>query len=1125
MIVDDQGLVVRRSQLAALMKGLQLSRRWMVLDEVDGFRQTARWGTTWQIAPQLWVIGGVPPEFVAGQAGRRYVVLNPDDNTMMDATVVHTSETSVGILKTERAGGECLPLEASTQTQDFGQGAWVIGAQPSTETVVSIGKLVRVENKLVLHTAPTEGGSSGGALLDERGRVIGVHIGFEQINGGYVNKALRIPALLDELAEQARPLLDQILDAHGLQSPFPVEVAAPPTPPEDPQLTALRQAAAVLWAFDPSTLRPYPAAGHAQSESKAGGAWSLLLDEVEPRLVQGQIAWLLKQRARQQGLRQLGSATALRAARAANPDEVVPEAFRPAQTVMDGLLASPPTLDVAPDALSWLATAADWYRPYLPDLPPFEQIDRRRRRAELLMPLRQLAGDDFAGRTDELLKITAWAAVDDLDAKVGPLVLTGAGGAGKSAIVAHFIRTRADIENPRHPFAVLDFDRPGLRLSAPLTLSVEVGRQLALQDALPQPGAWQSVLTEAEAALEAADEAASAEVLDEVMTRIGRGLAEQLRATEFPARGPPLLLFLDSFEEIQPSAGPVPSEVSAFLRAVQGAWPPLRVVVGSRSDVGELGLEGAPSVLCIEELDDESSRAILTARHVDDRDHDLIVELARGNPLALRLAGDLSQQVRGRGAELPADALSGQLVDGVLYRRILDHLWDEEVEQIARPGLVLRVVSAALIQHVLAEPAGMSDVDEARAKALFTQMADVGSLARLETDRIRFRSDVRRMVLHLIEAEDPQMVASVEDAAIAWYRGLYAPRSWQSAELLYHLLRRVTDRNQWAEVWRPELAKYFTVTDGEDLPDAARSWLISRVGGRVPKAYVEAADQLHLLRRQLESALRKDDRKALVAAADGASAVDVSAEQGELRYLQALIYLRLGRYDEAQASIGEVQPADDLMTGRLALIRAEVLEHSGDGGARVATLLDEVATAWILMSMPLTMGLSTHRLLVQSLDPKEAESERAKLNKALDTVASGAFPDDLLRYAAAAATPQNPGPLWNALRIAGAPRWTPELVSEQLGQDERVEPMLRSFAQLAVRTYSGLKFISEDEEDWLVQAIVSLQRLSPRAWEREIRMAPEVVVFFAQLTEYTLRPTIYRRFRAHNLGSEEAFSR
>ena len=113
--------------------------------------------------------------------------------------------------------------------------------------------------------------------------------------------------------------------------------------------------------------------------------------------------------------------------------------------------------------------------------------------------------------------------------------------------------------------------------------------------------------------------------------------------------------------------------------------------------------------------------------------------------------------------------MSVELVQGVLYSRILGHIGDPAVVKVAYPGLAVRLVTVEVLREVLAEPCGF---DPDRAEDIFDKLRTEVSMFELEDpDTLRHRQDVRRLMLRTM-LDDParqEVVAEIHRRAAAWY--------------------------------------------------------------------------------------------------------------------------------------------------------------------------------------------------------------------------------------------------------------------------------------------------------------------------------------------------------------------
>ena len=180
-----------------------------------------------------------------------------------------------------------------------------------------------------------------------------------------------------------------------------------------------------------------------------------------------------------------------------------------------------------------------------------------------------------------------------------PLFVLGPGGCGKSTLIAKFILEHAAEEaHAQFPFAYLDFDRPALTADEPVTLLAEAMRQLA--DQYPSSkatctdilGRW---LTRIEAQIDG-DAGPDDGALDDPVLPGNQELNPQrgLFLDEFVAftRGlengqedKPLLLVLDTFEEVQFRSAALEDAVFDFLNTVQQRIPQLGTVLCGRTAI------------------------------------------------------------------------------------------------------------------------------------------------------------------------------------------------------------------------------------------------------------------------------------------------------------------------------------------------------------------------------------------------------------------------------------------------------------------------------------------------------------------------------------------------------------
>jgi len=211
---------------------------------------------------------------------------------------------------------------------------------------------------------------------------------------------------------------------------------------------------------------------------------------------------------------------------------------------------------------------------------------------------------------------------------------------------------------------------------------------------------------------------------------------EQILVTRFASlveqavgtRDVPNVWVLDTFEVAQRQAPTAIDRLWSFLDRLQGACPRLRVVLCGRAPVSDHATVDLP----LGELDPVAAAEMLR-QQLDGLDLPKvflrrIVTAVSAQPVSLRIAVLYIRAAATGGAssfdtaEKRRDlllSLSASEVEGVLYRRILDHVEDDDVRRIAHPGLALRRVTPEAIQAILARPCGLGRVDRAQAQHLF----------------------------------------------------------------------------------------------------------------------------------------------------------------------------------------------------------------------------------------------------------------------------------------------------------------------------------------------------------------------------------------------------------------------
>jgi hypothetical protein len=534
---------------------------------------------------------------------------------------------------------------------------------------------------------------------------------------------------------------------------------------------------------------------------------------------------------------------------------------------------------------------------------------------ELLEPFRFLTGfdpktggDTFVGRQDELRQLRAF--VDALRSEsllesvqrggrrwIGSdrrvLGFSGVGGVGKSTLLSKFILQHVDSNSPLR-FAYLDFDRSTISAAQPVTLLLELARQVGWQlpEARRELEELRSRIREEMERNRAAGEGnQSARGPRQIGTSTFAELTEPSEP-ELPeeligpsllnsylyeagqilsrhqAGNPPLLLVLDTFEEAQVLGDQAVRRVEAFVGALQGQLPNVRAVIVGRDAVAGF-FEGAERLVVAEFKDSASRIAFLEKRGLGRSLAKTVAQQVGGRPLALLLAARL---VKEQGLDSISVSLADRfrglfnkyLIDGILYERILQHIDDDDVKTLAHPGLVLRRIDADVLRQVVAPVLGLGEISAERAAKILSAFKLQKDLVRSEADgSVTHRPDVREQMLVLMGLEKPDLVRALHVAAAKYYAARQVntveveERERFRIEEIYHRLSIGDSLDRMPELWftRARLGLARSVNELEDV--AGRGTL------KVLLGHIPTDEELGALP---DSVLRQYTNRALVAA-------------------------------------------------------------------------------------------------------------------------------------------------------------------------------------------------------------------------------------------------------------------
>lgn len=416
--------------------------------------------------------------------------------------------------------------------------------------------------------------------------------------------------------------------------------------------------------------------------------------------------------------------------------------------------------------------------------------------------------ENFAGRESELKQLSDyvdWLPKEGLKNKfIGfirnaiswhskpPLLIKGIGGIGKSTLVSKFILEQNDSKRKKIlPFIYFDFDLPGFSIQEPLTILLEGLRQLSIQFPLQE-----KLFNEVNIAISnliRRDSNTTSEVksnshtrefvyntLEDVIKKYGYDL-EQITF--------PILAVFDSFEEMQYRA--TRSEISSFfsfIAEISKHIPRFRAVFAGRAEISASVSDVKFEEIELKEFDKPSAKVFLKKNGISDlKVIDIIYRNFGGNPLLLSLAIDLIN--RNKDSIKDFYKIKDKKHE-YLVNRILEHIHDEEVRQIAVPGMLIRSISPEIIKDVLAESCGL-DINNIDPNRIFKELSkEVALISKNNEDgEIVFRQDLRVACEKMILDKHPESSKRIKTRAMEYFKLHSSRSSRDKAEFYYHTFK------------------------------------------------------------------------------------------------------------------------------------------------------------------------------------------------------------------------------------------------------------------------------------------------------------------------------------------------
>ncbi len=668
------------------------------------------------------------------------------------------------------------------QQPDIGDSVFIVHHPlGDVNSYLSFGKIIPIDLTLttITYDASTQPGSTGSPVINSsNGKIIGMHVKANPNPQQRANSGLTISFMLECFRKSA--FWEEIIKYHKIAD---IRSTATEEKIENnigSTWKNIHLKAALSWNLNRSSL--------SKQEQ----------DELKPFIVDpSSHQWTIKPSDRQQILQSVPVAELKTIKLDGGKDQ---QEQKVVKRILNG---GPYNLDeISEKELPLWLQAVRWFAPLDKNLPSSSEVNRVLEKKRVRSRLAEL-GSNFAGREKELKELNTWYRDDSK----GPMVVSGIGGIGKSALISHF--TMGLPEDT--PILWLDFDRADLAPDDARSIFKILAEQLLIQ--VPNFVAPEST-----------------DNWQETAKQLGQNLSKAL-----PDLPPPFLV-MDGFEVAQQVKEY--QKIWDFLKFFIDTCPRLKVIVSGRAPVSSLSLGGKSSAaLNLTGMEKEDAMDWLKKQHITNTEiAEKVIDISKGIPLVLKLAVHFVESGN-KIEELPA-TLPKTVVEGYLYQRILDRVMDEDLKPIAKKALVLRKISVQIIEEIL--PADIPDGSTAektferlsrefglvRENQSGSMLADTG-----EQGILQLRPEVRAATIKLLEIEDSETVKDIDQKAFDFYTKQDLTKNENTAEVIYHALRlgRIKDAEAY---WRVECAPLLKdATD--DLPETAvaeRKWLQEKKG-------------------------------------------------------------------------------------------------------------------------------------------------------------------------------------------------------------------------------------------------------------------------------------------------------
>lgn len=607
---------------------------------------------------------------------------------------------------------------------------------------------------------------------------------------------------------------------------------------------------------------------------------------------------------------------------------------------------------MSPPQLKTLQTAGRWANQISNGLFSETTIKKSLPISNILFPFQHLLSEQFVGREkfeDKLRKFTKFRASKkrswpfSLLARERVMLIEGVGGVGKTSLLGRFL---IDIwhnqEKVPLPFSYLACDDKTLNIRSLHSFVTAIQQDLVDMNQYLGRNAKKIISSEAfhetEAELESALNSASlsgtrsgvrgpsthmtleGRIAEERGQRqstvaiLGRLIDEvarifgQAAETEYS-----FLLVIDSFEEAQYRTEEFQEPFWNFLEELLTSSEHLKIIIVGRPPIKKGGFAQKQDVQTLSDLTTENAKHLLeleTGRQAAEFGP-LIEQIGR-NPLNLRLAAriikdeiDEKKALKGiKSSHLGWLKVGPEVIRGQLYQRLLDHIKDDRVRQLAHPGMILRRVTPEIIRKVLAKVCDFGEISAEDALTLYNELSFEHTLVSIEADgSLRYRPDVREPVLKLLKQDKESMVRKCHQAAKDYYSA--KPDDISQIEYLYHDLMLGNIPNPNDPVWNPTLVRQLEGSLNE-LPIESKAWLATQARMRISKKEIKNVtlkERERIIGREALTALNHRGPKA---ALEDLKSLKTRSPDSALHAIEIRSLMSLGQLKKARKKLAKI---------------------------------------------------------------------------------------------------------------------------------------------------------------------------------------------------------------------------